>query len=234
MKSRYLKSLLLLLMSIAINPIYAKAPENLSLAKQSVVNYYESNAYENDVDVIVKDAERYLEKRVRENSTSNNPQRLAMVLDIDDTTLTNFPGYKKKDFAHLQEVIDEGFYDANAPAIKPVMRLYNEAIRSGVAVFFVTLRPEKVRTYTIANLHEAGYFGWSGLFMPNGNETKLSPQRYKTAIRERLTKQNYHIILNLGDQDTDLIGGYAEHIHKLPNPLYSITSDASPAGKSAR
>jgi acid phosphatase len=44
----------------------------------------------------------------------------------------------------------------------------------------------------------------------------------KTAARRALYREGYTIVANLGDQESDLRGGYAEHIFKLPDPLYLI------------
>ena len=36
----------------------------------------------------------------------------------------------------------------------------------------------------------------------------------------KITADGYTIIANLGDQESDLAGGYAEKTFKLPNPFY--------------
>ena len=51
---------------------------------------------------------------------------------------------------------------------------------------------------------------------------KLSVSDRKTAARRALYREGYTIVANLGDQESDLRGGYAEHIFKLPDPLYLI------------
>jgi predicted secreted acid phosphatase len=218
MKKLYLTAIMLA--GLFTNIVYAM-PQNLTCAKRAIINYYDSGEYEKDVNHVVYDAEQYLQKRIEENRRAANPQKLAMVLDIDDTSLSNFSGNKKRDFSGLPELIDESYHEANAPAIAPVLRLYNEAIKNGVTIFFISFRPDDVRFYTITNLQKSGYYGWSELYLPNNAEIKLPAQSYKTAVREMLTKNGYDIILNLGDQDSDLNGGYAEHVDKIPNPLYS-------------
>jgi hypothetical protein len=45
---------------------------------------------------------------------------------------------------------------------------------------------------------------------------------FKAPERRKISEQGYTIILNLGDQDSDLKGGYAERIFKLPNPVYIV------------
>jgi hypothetical protein len=45
---------------------------------------------------------------------------------------------------------------------------------------------------------------------------------YKTGERGKIAAQGYAIIGNIGDQHSDLAGGYAERAWKLPNPFYFI------------
>ena len=223
MKKIYIYLTLVMLIGLFTTTVYAKIPENLTCAKRAIIDYYNSGEYEKDVNLVVHDAEQYLQKRLDENNIAGQPRKLAIVLDIDDTSLSNFLGNKKRDFSGLPELIEESYHEANAPAINPVLGLYNEAIKNSVTVFFISFRPDDVRSYTITNLQKSGYYGWSELYLPNNEEIKLPAQAYKTAVREMLTKSGYDIILNIGDQDSDLDGGYAEHVDKLPNPLYSTS-----------
>ena len=39
---------------------------------------------------------------------------------------------------------------------------------------------------------------------------------------KQLTEQGYTILLSIGDQQSDLDGGYAERTFKLPNPVYFL------------
>jgi predicted secreted acid phosphatase len=92
-----------------------------------------------------------------------------------------------------------------------------------VAVFFITARYEYEREATVKNLRAAGYHDWDALiFRPekHGNESEPPVSVYKSAVRKQLVMQGYDIILNVGDQDSDLIGGYADKAVKLPNPYY--------------
>src|SRR3989344_1882174 len=116
-----------ILTSLLFTLANATPPENLTCAKRAVIEYYNSGNYEKDVDAVVQDAEKYLFKRVNENKKI--PQRkLALVLDIDETSLSNFPGNKKYDFSSLSQVIDLQYREENMVAVKPVLRFFNEAI----------------------------------------------------------------------------------------------------------
>jgi acid phosphatase len=54
------------------------------------------------------------------------------------------------------------------------------------------------------------------------NDSKLSASDYKAAARKRLAEEGRTIIANIGDQESDLVGGYAERTFKLPNPFYLV------------
>ena len=45
---------------------------------------------------------------------------------------------------------------------------------------------------------------------------------YKSGERRKLVRAGYDIIVNIGDQASDLRGGFADHRVKLPNPMYLI------------
>ena len=45
---------------------------------------------------------------------------------------------------------------------------------------------------------------------------------YKSHMREQIEKQGYDVVLNIGDQKSDLAGGHADKAFKLPNPYYFI------------
>lgn len=45
---------------------------------------------------------------------------------------------------------------------------------------------------------------------------------YKSSTRKMIQEKGYTIVVNIGDQFSDLAGGYAERVFKLPNPYYFI------------
>ena len=50
----------------------------------------------------------------------------------------------------------------------------------------------------------------------------VSAASFKAAERKKITERGYTIILNMGDQQSDLAGGFAEKTFKLPNPGYLL------------
>ena len=43
---------------------------------------------------------------------------------------------------------------------------------------------------------------------------------YKSGARRAVERRGYTILANLGDQRSDLKGGYSERTYKLPNVIY--------------
>ncbi len=88
-------------------------------------------------------------------------------------------------------------------------------------MFFVTGRQESQRAATIKNLNEVGYSGWADLIMqPDGNKPPASV--FKPRDRQVIVDKGYRIILNIGDQASDLAGCCAERVFKVPNPFYLL------------
>ena len=45
---------------------------------------------------------------------------------------------------------------------------------------------------------------------------------FKALERRKLTEEGFTILVSIGDQQSDLAGGYAERTFKLPNPVYFL------------
>ena len=45
---------------------------------------------------------------------------------------------------------------------------------------------------------------------------------HKTRARADIESHGFAIIANVGDQESDLVGGHAERTFKIPNPFYFI------------
>jgi len=107
-----------------------------------------------------------------------------------------------------------------APAIKGSKKIYDEAVSKGIYVFFITGRAESLRAATENNLNLAGYTKYEKMIMHDKTgETALV---YKTAARAAVERSGYRIILSVGDQESDLLGGYTLNTLKLPNPMYIL------------
>jgi predicted secreted acid phosphatase len=147
-------------------------------------------------------------------------RKLAIVLDIDETSLSNYSAINADNFTFGVNSQGEAVNKIGV-AIKPTLDLFNLAKKSGVAVFFITGRGEAVRQPTTENLQAQGYSGWDGLTLkPAG--TTLTTVAYKSGARTAIEQQGYRIIANVGDQYSDLAGGHEDKAFKLPNPFYFL------------
>lgn len=209
-----------LLFSSLVTATFAKEPINLAVAKQQVIRYHDSGEYDKDIKNVVNDAMRYLKIRLTRPFPAN--KQPAIVLDIDETSLSNYTDMKRLDFGGTLEEIRADEDKGEDPVIKYTLKLYRFAKDNNIAVIFLTGRFEEERKATENNLRKAGYEDWEKLILRDGEYRKKPATVYKTAIRKQLSDQGYDIVLNMGDQKSDLAGGYADKTFKLPNPFYLI------------
>jgi len=156
------------------------------------------------------------------------------VLDIDETSLSNWDNLKADDFGFiedgpcpLQAKLACGFNEwidkAIAPPIEPTLKFFQFVRDRNVAVFFITGRRENQRRATLWNLDRAGFTNWAGLATrPDDQHGSIVP--FKSGERDKVAEK-YTILANIGDQDSDLEdlkGKTAECSFKLPNPYYFI------------
>ncbi len=174
----------------------------------------------------------------------------AIVFDVDDTTLATwnyevFSNWAYNPTTNAQFVTDQRF-----PAVPGMVELASAAARAGYSIIWITGRPATQEAATLGNLThdgigvDAGYprpatlnDGEDGLFTkpavadypdylkaacagdPGGSCTT---SHYKTATRAHIESLGYDIVGNFGDQFSDLVGGYADHTYKMPNPNYFL------------
>jgi acid phosphatase len=150
-------------------------------------------------------------------------EKLALVLDIDETALSNWDEVIQDDFGYIAKDWNDWVNKKQATAIAGTSRLYKEAVADGVSVFFITGRGESQRDATTDNLKSAGYDHWTGLALRGPHPKEQSTTEYKSGERKKIVDSGYRIVLNVGDQLSDLNGNpQAERSVKLPNPFYYI------------
>jgi len=213
-------------MTLAFTLIYSQRiysePANISLLKQDIIKYHDSGLYQQELKAQIKKAQHYIIQQALLNQKNQHPQKLALVLDIDETSISNYDYIVKHNFSATKEQIHKEILTANSPAIKPTLALYKEAMKHGVKVFFVTGRNESERAATQKNLIQAGYTNWSGLYLRPVENSPPSIIPFKSKAREKISKQGYTVIASIGDQYSDIRGGYTQKGFKLPNPFYYL------------
>ena len=174
----------------------------------------------------------------------------AIVFDADDTTLWT---YDMEDGAmhfvfdpKLQN--DEWVQKQRFPATPSMVDFVNRAKKAGFAIFGITGRSDTQEEATLGNLDKVGYTPfnaenfytkWSGTNPKPAYVTcaaaSCTTVEYKAGTRKHIEKDlGYDIVLNVGDQWSDLQGGYADKVLKLPNPTYNLPSpdlDGTPADR---
>jgi len=198
---------------------------NLYDATRQVDAYLGDGRYDADVAKVAGAARAWMERRA---ATAVRP---AIVLDIDETALSNWTAYRLNGWAR---VVDGGCdlergpcglraWQAlgRAPALAPTLALVRRARELGVAVFFVSGRPPALRDATERNLHDQGY-EWDGLTLLPAGAKFASAVDFKAPARRAIAERGYTILLSMGDQTSDLDGGFAERTFKLPNPVYYL------------
>jgi len=158
--------------------------------------------------------------RARAAHDHGHGKKLALVLDIDETSLSNYDAIQKDNFTFGTNSQAEATAETGVK-IPSTLELFNLAKQNGVAVFFITGRPANLRQATERNLKDEGY-EWTGVILQPEGAQFASAVDFKAPERHKLTEQGYTVILNLGDQQSDLTGGYAERTFKLPNPVYYL------------
>ena len=207
---------ILALLALAI-PAYAATVPTGKTAEQ-IRAYYDSGLWNRAVKKQANKAKAYLVKRTHGRHKARKP---ALVLDIDETSLNNFPCLNSGGgipYSAVPYAVCVTKYDA--PPILPVRSLFRRAKDLGVKVFFVTARPEAIRAGTLDNLKAAGFKGRYELILQPPDYTEDSKVPYKSGARKQIQKRGFTIIANVGDQQSDLKGGYSERTYKLPNPIY--------------
>lgn len=217
-----LHSFFAIICAIFLNKTSFAEPPNLTLLREKVQAYHDSGAYQNELAQVITHAHDFVINRAATNNNSSHPEKLALVLDIDETSLSNYNKMVARQFVGTRAQIHQEMLAADAPVIKPMLIFYNDALKHGVTIFFVTGRHESERLATIKNLKHAGYHDWQDLYLRPDDYKEASIIPFKSQARASISKLGYTIIASIGDQYSDLKGGYAEKTFKLPNPYYYL------------
>ncbi|MCY0951120.1 HAD family acid phosphatase [Streptomyces sp. H27-S2] len=154
--------------------------------------------WQRDVAAVIDAVRPAIEQRIAASPAGEKP---AIVLDVDNSSL-------ETDF--------HWFWTFPTPAISKVRELTRYASERGVAVFFVTARPGIVQSLTEYNLKAVGY-PVSGLYVRDLPDLFDEVSAYKTGRRAEIERRGYTIIANIGNKQSDLVGGHAERTVKLPD-----------------
>ena len=231
------------------NPTRADQIQNLDQVKTAIKAYYgdtldgkttptgnpehvpaADGAYADEMATIETQAERFLD-HYKATHSGPNAKRPAIVLDIDDTTLNTYNYEIDSNFVYNPTTNALFVNDAAFPAVSGMPDLVTAAKADGFTIFYLTGRPESQRAGTETNLTDAGYPVVSSqvYLSDQANEPWLSScaptcnrVEYKSLTRQHIESLGYTIAANMGDQYSDLLGGFSVKTFKLPNPMYYL------------
>lgn len=196
---------------------FADQPEKLQAAKDSIRNYYEpvgqaqESVYEQEVRVICQKAlEDFKKHTVTEKS--------AVVFDIDETLLSDYPFFKERSFDWSIEDAYQFRYKKESAVIRPVQEFYTALKALGYKMILLTSRRDLLYQATHENLVKADYVWDELILLPMELFNKhVSHGAWKADIRKALP---YNIIGSVGDSLSDFEGDCCGIKVKLPNYLY--------------
>ncbi len=204
-------------------------PNTIDGGDKALHTFDPNGAYAHEVAGITADATKRLLRKAKVHHFTGTP---AILLDVDDTTLTTYNYEIYSNFAY--NPTQNGYFVDTAafPAVPTMPELVATAAAHGYAVFYMTGRPESQRVGTSDNLGDAGYatpaadhlflkdqsLPWLSSCTPN-----CSSAQYKAMTRQHLIEDlGYDIVANFGDQPSDFTGGFEDTTVKLPNPMYYL------------
>jgi predicted secreted acid phosphatase len=207
--------ILILMLTLVVAP--AAAAQDWAQIRE----YRSSGEWDRDISAATKKAKAYLGKRTQARRA---PRKPALVLDVDDTSLDNYPCIDAGDpeGANVLGLLVSCWLRFDVPPVEQTRSLYRRARKLGVKVFFVTGRLEPFRKGTRDNLRKAGYTGPFELLMRPADDHRPSVVPFKRSARRAIERRGFTILANVGDQRSDLEGGFAERRYRVPNPMYTL------------
>lgn len=177
--------------------------------------YHDSGDYQAAMARTWASATKYVKAQLR----AGKVRKPAVVLDIDETAMSNYACLDDADFdpgVGLAVCVGGG----KSVAIAPALAFYKQMLRRKVAVFFITGAPDSLCGGRRTNLTTQGFTGTLRLTCRPTDYQLDSLVPYKSGARRALAKQGWTILANVGDQRSDLAGGSARRTFKLVNPMY--------------
>ena len=180
---------------------------------KDIRDYVKKGQYDKDLEMLVEKAKRYVNYELLTNKNNK-----AVIIDIDETILSNLPYISKQIHLNDVEKLNRWQMTAQCIAIQPILGLYQWLMKQDLNIYFVTARPLDLKAATIENFKKLN-IPYSQIIFRDPIKWPI-PKEFKIAMRKNIVNNNYDIILNVGDQPTDFEGGYWKRALKVPNPFY--------------
>ncbi len=150
-------------------------------------------------------------------------RKMAVVLDLDETLMDN-RAYFARHKVYEPDRWHQWVLKAEASAIPETLDFVKWLDRKDFKIYFISGRKEKERAATLANLKAMGVSEVDGVYLKPDDYDKASAANFKVAARKEIEAKGYDITVVMGDQCSDLRGGYGsgDELYKLPNAIYTI------------
>lgn len=167
----------------------------------------------------------------RKNKNHNShAKKKVLLLDVDDTSLVTYDYEIYTNFVYNPATNAQFVNAAVFPAVPGILRSAQYAKGHGYTVIYLTGRPESQRAGTLLNLSKEGFpVASKNLYLNDATAPYLSScepscttTQRKSLTRQYIESQGYKITANVGDQFSDLNGGFSKKTFKLPNPMYYL------------
>jgi acid phosphatase len=182
---------------------------------KAVTEYYEYGTWEKEIEGVIDEAMKKV-RELRKGGMST------AVFDIDETCMSNFVLFKELGFVLTDSGWNAWTSAKMSTAIPPVKKLYDYLIAENYRIIFLTGRDESIYRATYNNLIKEGYTKFDTLICKGSDISQLTAAEYKSTVRKQLTEAGYNIVVNTGDQWSDLEGGNSGLMIRIPNYLYLI------------
>lgn len=192
---------------------------NLGLYRHELVDWHQSGKYAACFAQAAAPGRAWLDRVM---ATRKPGEKIAVVFDIDETLLSNWAYLVRDDFSITYDSFRAWTKKYDDPVLGPTKEIFERARAAGIPIFLISGRHEPQRADTVRQLQAAGLSGWTALHLRPTSYDEKSIVPFKSGVRRQIAGQGYRIVLNMGDQDSDLAGGFAERRIKLPNPYYFI------------
>jgi acid phosphatase len=193
-------------------------PKPADIDMQAGIRFTHTAQYQKEFSAATRAARAFCSNYKAEHPNERN---IAVVSDIDETILDNREELERPKFNW--DEFPKWVTAARAPVLKDTVAFLRWARKNGFAIFLITGRPETDRVGTIENLVR-DQVEYDALYLrPGHNEGPGEPaETYKSGVRKSIEDAGFRVVVNIGDQFSDLADGHSLDCEKLPNKMYFI------------
>lgn len=169
---------------------------------------------------VINDAVNYL------LSTGIDPTRDVVIFDVDDTLLDwKYATSTRRQWLRTHPSIERTVLEMGGGSDQwffapkdEVVGLYNLARGiPGLNTVILTARPYTSAASTFTNLRLVGIDDWDAIIFHPGTPVNTADDlaTFKGGVRQKLAEEGVRVLMNVGDRDTDFVGGNNGFIVKI-------------------